>query len=357
AFGEGFGIDRAGQAVQERRIERYMHTPGGQPLLPGMLNFTLYGTLHDVIARGQPPAQLAWRIGTMMRLHPRAHWMPSFVDNHDVDRFLAGASPAALKQALLLIFTLPGVPVVTYGTEQGFTEQRAAMFAAGWGAGGRSHFDTQAPLYATLRELAQLRRAHRALTRGTPTVLRANAAAPGVLAYRMRHGRDDVLVLMNTADTATLADNIATGWPAGTQPVPLFSLGEVPAVRADARGHINVVLPARSAVVWRAGAQAAVPRASAGTAAPQGHDPSPQMISQAPPVSDSTSRPTPTTTALSIDPLPAADTRHATLRVTGRAAPHSDVAVVVDGGVAHAQQVQASATGHWQATLALGDMI
>ncbi|MBU6438189.1 MAG: hypothetical protein KGQ77_11750, partial [Betaproteobacteria bacterium] len=48
---------------------------------------------------------------------------------------------------------------------------------------------------------------------------------------------------------------------------------------------------------------------------------------------------------------------HATLRVTGRAAPHSEVAVVVDGDVAHAQQVQASATGRWQATLALGDMI
>jgi glycosidase len=82
----------------------------------------------------------------MMRLHAKPHLMPSFIDNHDVDRFLASGSEAGLKQALLLILTLPGIPVIYYGTEQGFTEQRAAMFAAGQGSGGRDRFDRQSAL-------------------------------------------------------------------------------------------------------------------------------------------------------------------------------------------------------------------
>ncbi|MBU3748729.1 MAG: alpha-amylase, partial [Burkholderiaceae bacterium] len=124
-FGEGFGIDRPFDDTQARKIERYMTGLGGQPLLPGMINFPLYGAFGDVFARGRPTAELGYRIEATMRLHARPHLMPTFVDNHDVDRFLAGGSEAALRQALLAMFTLPGIPTVYYGTEQGFTQPRA----------------------------------------------------------------------------------------------------------------------------------------------------------------------------------------------------------------------------------------
>ena len=106
-----------------------------------MINFPLYGTLGDVFARGRPTAELAYRIRSMMPVHADPHLMPTFVDNHDVDRFLAGGSEAGLSQALLAIMTLPGIPTIYYGTEQGFTGQRGAMFAGGFGSGGRDHFD------------------------------------------------------------------------------------------------------------------------------------------------------------------------------------------------------------------------
>ena len=113
------------------RIESYVRGANGEPRMNGMLNFPLYGAMVDVFARGRPTQQLADRIDSMMKLHSQPHRMVSFVDNHDVDRWLAGGSEAALKQALLAMLTLPGVPVLYYGTEQGFTEQRAAMFAKG----------------------------------------------------------------------------------------------------------------------------------------------------------------------------------------------------------------------------------
>jgi hypothetical protein len=284
-FGEGFGIDRAREEVQARRIESYMTGEGGQALLPGMLNFPLYGTLGEVIARGAPTAALAHRIESTMRVHARPHLMPTFVDNHDVDRFLAGASEAALRQALLAIFTLPGIPVVYYGTEQGFTEPRAAMFAAGWGSGGRDRYDASAPLYRTIAALAALRRAERLFSRGQPEVLRASAAGPGALAWRMTHAGRAGFVALNSAEHPVLMDRLATGLPAGTRlrgRLAVEALGRAasdgaPGAAATARpadlvvgagGLVSFALPARAGWVWTAHAAPATPVAPAAPGVP-----------------------------------------------------------------------------------------
>ena len=277
-FGEGFAMDRPFDDTQARKIERYMTGPGGQPLLPGMINFPLYGAMGDVFARGRPPAELAHRIEATMRLHARPHLMPTFVDNHDVDRFLAGGSEAALKQALLAMFTLPGIPTVYYGTEQGFTQPRAAMFAAGWGSGGRDRFDTSAPLYRYIAALAQLRREHRLFSRGAPTVLRAQAAGPGVLAWRTGHEGQAALVMFNTADRDTLLDDLDTGLPAGTVLQPLFSLDGGPGAPlvVGSGGKVTQALSARGGWVWRITQER---RPSPGTGLTVRLDPLPQGLS------------------------------------------------------------------------------
>ncbi|MEO8101512.1 MAG: alpha-amylase family glycosyl hydrolase [Betaproteobacteria bacterium] len=251
-FGEGFGIDKPYADKQARKIERYMTAADGRPLLPGMLNFPLYATLGDVFARGRPPAELAYRIEAMMKLHRRPHLMATFVDNHDVDRFLAGGSIAALKQSLLTIMTLPGIPTIYYGTEQAFTEPRAAMFKAGFQSGGRDRFDTTAPLYRYLAAVSSLRRSHRVFSRGTPTILKSNAATPGALAYRMSAGADSMLVMFNTSPAATLLDNLDTRLPAGTVLQGLFGIDGMPAdVTVGAAGRITLTLAPHSGQVWR----------------------------------------------------------------------------------------------------------
>jgi glycosidase len=252
-FGEGFGIDRPFDDTQARKIERYMTGPDGRPVLPGMINFPLYGALGDVFARGRPTAELAHRIEATMRLHARPHLMPTFVDNHDVDRFLAGGSEAALKQALLAMFTLPGIPTVYYGTEQGFTQQRAAMFAAGWGSGGRDRFDTSAPLYRYIAALAQLRREHRLFSRGVPEVLKSNAAAAGALAWRMTYEGRSALVILNSADRPALLDGLNTGLPEGTVLRSLFAM-DGPAgaeLVVGPQGRVSQALAARGGWVWQ----------------------------------------------------------------------------------------------------------
>lgn len=341
-FGEGFGTDKPYDDAHARKLDAYMRTPGG---LPAMINFPLYGTFGDVFARGRPTAELGYRIGNMMALHARPQLMPSFIDNHDVDRFLAGGNEAGLKQALLAMLTLPGIPTIYYGTEQGFTGQRAAMFAKGYGAGGRDHFDTDAPLYRFLQRAIALRRAHALFSRGTPKVLADNPAAPGAFAYRMDHAGEAALVVFNSADATSLLDNLDTGLAPGTVLRGLFDLADTPIsnpsndntpddrrpadptpadIVVGAQGRVTLPLPARSGQVWLVTHETAVvPVASA---------------------------------AMTLAALPA-DTFAGDFPLRGNARGADEVRIVVDGDIAHAQRVRPDREGHWRVTVRTGGMI
>lgn len=324
-FGEGFGIDKPYEDAMARKIEGYARGAGGEPLLPAMINFPLYGTLGDVFARGHPPGELGFRIENMMKVHADPWRMPTFVDNHDVDRFLAGGDEAGLKQALLAIMALPGIPTIYYGTEQGFREQRASMFAGGHGSGGRDRFDTDAPLYRYLRQITALRHGHRVFSRGTPTVLAANAAAPGAIAWRMTHGDEQALVVFNTATHAALLDRLDTGLPPGTRLQPLFGLSaEATPITLDRQGRASLILPPRSALVW----------SSRGI----GNEALPAEASD-----------------LTLDP--AVDVVAGDLALSGLAPGRSSLRLVVDGDLDSAQTVAVGRDGRWRASVATDDMI
>lgn len=261
-FGEGFGIDTPGQDTQGRRIQSYMQGDApSQRRLQGMLNFPLYGAIGDVIGRGAPTAVLGQRVRSQVALHPRLHWMPTFLDNHDVDRFLTSADARALVQALGAMFTLPGIPVVYYGTEQGFTQQRASMFAAGWGSGGRDHFNLHHPLARQIKSLADLRKAHAPLRRGWPTVLAETTDDAGALVWRMSHEGQHVLVALNTADEPVTVRGLDTGSRRVAALQPAWQLMEpdessTPATPAfdtlslDAQGRVDLPLGPRDLRVW-----------------------------------------------------------------------------------------------------------
>ncbi|HEY0503754.1 MAG TPA: alpha-amylase family glycosyl hydrolase [Lysobacter sp.] len=318
-FGEGFGIDRPYEDAQMRRIDAYLRDAQGHALLPAMIQFPLYGTSLDVFARGRPTAELAWRIERTMQVHARPHLMPTFVDNHDVDRFLSSGSEAALRQALLAIMTLPGIPVIYYGTEQGFTEQRASMFAGGYGSGGRDRFDPGSPLYRYLRDAIALRRGDRVFSRGVPTVLRAQSAGPGALAWRMDHEGKAALVVFNTADHETLLDALDTGLAPGTVLRSRFAIdGASHEAVTDARGRITLRLPPRAGLVLAAAGTQAVPPAQA-----------------APPAIDGA--------------------RERTVRddfeVSGTASGTDEVELVVDGDLSTARRARVDARGRWRARI------
>ncbi len=331
-FGETFGLDQPGEDHHTRRMESFIRAPaaaaGGaaRERMNGMLNFPLYAALVDVFSRGRPPAALADRVQRMMLVNSRPHGLPTFVDNHDLDRWLAGGSVQGLEQALLAVMTLPGIPVIYYGTEQGFKDQRGAMFAAGFASGGRDRYDTAAPLYRRIQTLSALRRSDRVFTHGVPQMLHASEAGPGALAWRMSHEGRSALVVMNTAKHPVLMDNLDTGLAAGTvlqgryantgQPTPL-TVGEA--------GLLNITLPPQASLVWTT-ASVTAPTA---TTQPGAH----------------------ATAAFTLDRL-AATPYSGDFMVNGRAAPGDRLQLVVDGELDRAIDVTADAQGRFSATVA-----
>jgi glycosidase len=327
AFGEGFGIDAPGQTRYTRKLESYIRGEDGRQRLGGMLNFPLYAGLVDVFARGRAPAELQRRVQDMVAADARGidpRRLPSFIDNHDVDRWLAVSGEPAMKQALLALMTLPGIPVLYYGTEQGLVAQRASMFAAGWGSGGRDRFDTQAPLFRYTQAAVALRKANRGFSRALPQPLQAGAAGPGVLAWRNDHEGQARIVLFNTSDAPRLADNLQVGAPHARLrrvfDIHADTTAALPAqLQADAQGRVHLDLPPRSGTVWAVEAAAR------------------DVVPMAP------GRPR-------LDAL-LAEAAQGDFDVTGSASPGAVLELIVDGDTGRAQQVVAGPDGRIRARI------
>jgi glycosidase len=247
-FGEAFIGSEPYDDAGEQAISAYLGSPT-RPELMSVLNFPMHFTINRVFAEGAPTAQMAYRLDATKANFPDPALLPNFIDNHDVARFLSKGTTAGLRQALTFLMTAPGIPVIYYGTEQGFIEQRGAMFAGGFGSGGVDRFDPESELYGFIQALTELRKANPVFTRGAITVLQSDPHGPGVLAYARQYGDVRAIVIMNTADKPVLMRDLATGLPAGTV---LESMLDAPAgselvVQTD--GRMTMALDPRQILV------------------------------------------------------------------------------------------------------------
>ena len=130
----------------------------------------------------------------------------NFMDNHDVPRFLYDQpDEAALMSALVYLFTTDGVPVLYYGTEQGFDggndpANREPLWGSGYDTSG-ALFQHTAALTALRRGCAPLRRGDLSLTWTTDHTDSEEDA--GILAFERALDGDVVLVAINTSDDQT----------------------------------------------------------------------------------------------------------------------------------------------------------
>jgi cyclomaltodextrinase / maltogenic alpha-amylase / neopullulanase len=128
--------------------------------------------------------------------------MYNFVDNHDVDRI----SERLKKQAHLypvhaLLFTMPGVPSIYYGSESGWRGKREphsdaplrpALDPAAICAG------PEPDLIQAIQKLAAFRAAHPALSQGSYTQIHLDHEN---LAFLRESGDERILVLISNAET------------------------------------------------------------------------------------------------------------------------------------------------------------
>lgn len=84
----------------------------------GMFDFPLHYALLDVACDGQPPGRLASALQADAE-YPDPTRLWTFLDNHDLPRAAARCDRAELDQALALLLSVRGRPVITWGTELG----------------------------------------------------------------------------------------------------------------------------------------------------------------------------------------------------------------------------------------------
>jgi alpha-amylase len=183
--------------------------------LDAALDFPLYFTINNVFAKDQS----MWQINNRFRddwRYRNKFTNGVFVDNHDTHRFLCDATgrPGAnwdkwpqLKAALGFAFTIRGIPIVYYGTEQGFTGcddpfNREDLFDG---------FNTANPLYSYIQRLNAVKRAHPALQDGWQEEKWVNDS---FYAFQRSKNGDEVVVCINN------------GW--GPQSVNVPNLSNLP---------------------------------------------------------------------------------------------------------------------------------
>jgi glycosidase len=208
---------------------------------------------------------------------------PTFLGNHDMGRaaYQILQHGAAQDAKLLprvelgydLLYLLRGAPVVYYGDEVGMIGRggdqaaRQDMFptqVAEWKTqprvgsppiGSGSSFDVTNPIEGELRSLGALRDTAPALSKGA-TIVRAASKNVFVVSRIDRAARREYLVAFNTAGATKVTVPTATPSAHWT---PL--LGTPTEAASDANGRASLVLPALSAVAYRANAELPARRA------------------------------------------------------------------------------------------------
>jgi cyclomaltodextrinase len=168
--------------------------------LDAIFDFDLAYYIRQALGRGRMGAA---GFASWLDQHDRAFpglALATLMDNHDMNRFLwmAGGNVDRVKLAATLLLTLPGMPVIYYGTEVGLSqrydgvvENAEARLPMLWGA------DQNQELLAHFQKLGQMRRESSALRRGERVTLIADAE---VFAYERRAGAERVVVALNFSE-------------------------------------------------------------------------------------------------------------------------------------------------------------
>ncbi len=160
----------------------------GRRAFDAVFNFSIAEAVRDVFARGASVSRIAASIANLERYDAAARrFLLTFIDNHDMSRFLAvaGGRRDLLREALTFLYGLEGIPLLYYGTEQAFRggtgpdwENRESMFAAGWkgSAPPGDAFDMGAEMFRHIAQLNALRARHRILRQGSCDIALADTS-------------------------------------------------------------------------------------------------------------------------------------------------------------------------------------
>lgn len=175
-----------------------------------VLDYPSYYAIRDAFARGGEMEKLS-RTLAQDRLYPDPGALVTFLDNHDVVRFMSesGATAEKLKLALTLLLTMRGIPTLYYGDEigmQGGTDpDNRRDFPGGWQEDPRNAFEASGrtpaenKMFDYVRKLTGVRTKSEALRKGKMIDL---AVTPRTWVYARQSGAEAAIVVINNGPEA-----------------------------------------------------------------------------------------------------------------------------------------------------------
>ena len=216
--------------------------------MDGTLDFTFLTMIRGLIAFGSTTISAFDRyLEQSARFFTPGFVLPTFLDNHDMNRFLwvAKGDTRKLKLAAAIQFTLAAPPIIYYGTEVGIRQQ-GDVRSNGWGRDVEARgpmlwgADQDADLLAYYQRLGAIRHAHPAIRHGQRMLLHLDNTA-GTYAYaQTASGALGLIALFNLSpEPRTLTVALPVGVAA---PVTLTDLlNGYPVTRTA--GDLTVDLP------------------------------------------------------------------------------------------------------------------
>jgi glycosidase len=225
-FGEVF------DANAEQDIARFIgRNTSDQSDLVGVdaaLDYPLFNNLKPVVKGFSPPSAVIGMYvnrksveAQVLSSHGDAtRYFVTFLDNHDVkeriryqDAFDPHKFDTQVTLGLACLYSLPGIPCLYYGTEQGLhgSGSDAAVREALWGGPG---FDSASDFYQHIQQIASLRAQQPALRygrfyfrplSGDGTNFGVSGYPQGVLAFSRILNDEEVVVAANTSPTQAQA--------------------------------------------------------------------------------------------------------------------------------------------------------
>jgi len=217
SMGEVYAAGHNSQSDVAGRTGWYTIEDGqsGGKAADSVLNFALYNAINSMFDGGARILSEAKRYQFDEGKYGDPYILGSFIDNHDVARFLSVHDNwDELKESLTLIFTWPGIPIVYYGTEQAMhggadPDNRYPLWKVGY---NKDH-----PIYKHIQKLNQLRNGNNetgwGLRYGDMVERWSNEY---LYAFERIDGVNKVLVMLNTSNLNQkiydLTTEIGPGW-------------------------------------------------------------------------------------------------------------------------------------------------
>lgn len=178
---------------------------GYEGRLDGCLDFSLAQAMRDTFAfQRMTLSEFASFLIKHERFFPESYSRPSFLDNHDMNRFYFATrhDQRKLKLAALCQFTLVGPPIVYNGSEVGVRQQRAMQDPTSQGMEENRQpmlWDNEqdAEIREYFRWLTQFRQAHPALWHGRSQIIRSDQHT---LVYARKNETETIWVALNASE-------------------------------------------------------------------------------------------------------------------------------------------------------------